>query len=96
MEEIPLESSRLVRSRVLRTAALVVASFAALAMAVVAAGATHGDFRLIPEIAGFVVYVLLFGRALRKLDADRLVWDHPDSGMLNRLSGRSPFAGHRP
>ena len=90
-----MDPARSARSRALRAVALVVASFAALALAVVAAGAAHGDFRLLPEIAGFVAYVLLFGRAVREFDLDRKVWDHPDSGLLNRLSGKSPFAGHR-
>lgn len=96
MEETPLGSDRPIRSRVLRAVALVFASFAALVAAIVAAGAVRADFRLLPEIAGFVAYVLLFGRAVREFDLDRKVWDHPDSGLLARLSEKSPFAGDRP
>ncbi|MGZ5428024.1 MAG: hypothetical protein ACXWFS_03365 [Thermoanaerobaculia bacterium] len=55
-----------------------------------------GNVHLLPGVAGFVAYVLLFGRAVRELDADRFVWDHPDSGLLARLSEKSPFADDRP
>jgi hypothetical protein len=96
MEEVPRESSRPTRSRAVRVVGLVVAAFVALAAGVVLAGAAGGSFRLLPVVAGFLAYVFLFGRALRELDADRLVWDYPDSGLLGRVSGRSPFAGHRP
>ena len=89
-------SVRPIRSRALRAVALVVASFAALVVGAIAAVAASGDPRLLPGIAGFVVYVLLFGRAVREFDADRFVWDHPDSGLLSRVSGKSTFAGHRP
>jgi hypothetical protein len=94
MEQI--DSGRPTRSRVLRAAVLVVASFAVLAVAVVAASAAGGNLRLVPAIAGFVAYVFLFGRAVREFDVDRIVWDHPDAGLFLRVSGKSPFAGDRP
>ena len=94
MEEI--DSIRSARSHALRAVALVVASFAALAVAVVAAGAVGGNLRLLPGIAGFVAYVFLFGRAVREFDLDRIVWQHPDSDLLLRVSGKSRFAGDRP
>ena len=94
MEEI--DSVRPVRSRALRAAAFVVAAFAALAVGAVIAVAAGGNVRLLPGVAGFVAYVFLFGRAVREFDVDRIVWDHPDSGLLARVSGKSPFAGHRP
>jgi hypothetical protein len=94
MEEI--DSGRPTRSRALRAAALVVASFAVLAVATIAASAASGNLRLVPGIAGFVAYVFLFGRAVREFDVDRIVWDHPDTGLFLRVSGKSPFAGERP
>ena len=94
MEEI--DSGRPTRSRALRAAALVVASFAVLAVATIAASAAGGNLRLVPGIAGFVAYVFLFGRAVREFDVDRIVWDHPDTGLFLRVSGKSPFAGDRP
>ena len=94
MEEI--DSGRPTRSRALRAAALVVASFAVLAVATIAASAAGGNLRLVPGIAGFVAYVFLFGRAVREFDVDRIVWDHPDTGLFLRVSGKSPFAGERP
>ena len=94
MEQI--DSGRPTRSRVLRAAVLVVASFAVLAVAVVAASAAGGNLRLVPAIAGFVAYVFLFGRAVREFDVDRIVWDHPDAGLFLRVSGKFPFAGERP
>jgi hypothetical protein len=94
MEEI--DSVRPVRSRALRAAVLIVAAFAALTVGAVIAVAAGGNVRLLPGVAGFVAYVFLFGRAVRELDADRFVWDHPDSGLLSRVTGKSTFAGHRP
>jgi len=94
MEEVALDSVRPTRSRALRAAALVVASFAVLVGAAVAAGAAGANVRLLLGIAGFVAYVFLFGRAVREFDVDRFVWDHPDPGLL-RVSGTSPFAGDR-
>jgi fatty acid desaturase len=94
MEEI--DSVRPVRSRALRAAALIVTSFAALVAGAVAAGAAGGNLRVLAVIAGFAVYLLLFGRAVREFDLDRIAWDHPDSRLLLRVSGKSPFAGHRP
>lgn len=93
MKEV--ESVRTTRSRALRAAALVVASFAVLAVATIAASAAGGNLRLVPGIAGFVAYVFLFGRAVREFDVDRIVWDHPDTGLFLRVSGKSPFAGER-
>ena len=95
MEEIALDSVRPARSRALRAAALIVASFAALAAGAIAAGIADGSLRLLPGVAGFVAYVFLFGRAVRELDVDRLVWDHPDPRLL-RVFGKSPFSGDRP
>lgn len=95
MEENALPSGRPVRSRALRAAALVIASFAVLTVAAVAAGAAGVNLRLLPGIAGFAAYVALFGRAVREFDVDRLVWDHPDSGLL-RVSRKSPFVGDCP
>ena len=89
-------SVRPARSRALRAVALVVASFAALIIGAVASVAMSGNVHLLPGVAGFLAYVVLFGRAVRELDADRYVWDHPDSGLLARFSGKSPFAGDRP
>ena len=94
MEEI--DSVRRVRSRALRAVSLVIASFAALIVGAVATVALSGNVHLLPGVAGFVAYVLLFGRAVRELDLDRKVWDHPDSGLLARVSGKSSFAGERP
>jgi hypothetical protein len=94
MKEV--DSVRTTRSRALRAAALVVASFAVLAVATIAASAAGGNLRLVPGIAGFVAYFFLFGRAVRELDVDRIVWDHPDTGLFLRVSGKSPFAGERP
>jgi hypothetical protein len=94
MKEV--DSGRPTRSRALRAAALVVASFAVLAVATIAASAAGGNLRLVPGIAGFVAYVFLFGRAVREFDVDRIVWDHPDTGLFLRVSGKSPFAGERP
>ena len=94
MEEV--DSVRSTRSPALRAAAFIVASFAALAVGAIAAVAASGNPRLLPGIAGFVAYVFLFGRAVRELDVDRFVWDHPDSGLLARFSGKSSFAGDRP
>ena len=94
MEEI--DSVRPTRSRALRAAAFVVASLAALAVGAIAAVAASGNLRLLPGVAGFVAYVFLFGKAVREFDLDRFVWDHPDSGLLLRISGQSPFAGHGP
>jgi hypothetical protein len=96
MEEVPLHSVRPTRDRALRAVVFVVASFAALAVGVLVAGAAGGKVHLLPGIAGFAAYVFLFGRAVRELDVDRLVWDHPDSGLFARVSGQSRFAGHRP
>jgi len=93
MEET--DSVRPARPRALRAAALVVASFAALAVGAIAAGAAGGGLRLLAGIAGFATYLFLFGRAVRELDLDRHVWDHPDPGLL-RASGKSPFSGDRP
>ena len=84
------------RSRALRAAAFVVASFAALIIGAVAAVAMSGNVHLLPGVAGFLAYVLLFGRAVREFDVDRFVWNHPDTGLLARVSGKSPFAGDRP
>jgi len=96
MEETPLDSDRPTRSRAFRTVALVVAAFAALVAGAVAAGAMSGNLRLLPGIGGFVAYVLLFGEAVREIDIDRVVWDHPDSGLIARVSGKSTLAGNRP
>jgi hypothetical protein len=90
MEET--DSIRPARPRALRAAALVVASFAALAVGVTAAVATGGSLRILSGIAGFVAYVFLFGRAVRECDVDRFVWDHPDSALL-RITRKSTFAG---
>jgi hypothetical protein len=86
-----MEQSNSVRpahSRALRAVALVAASFAALAVGVTAAVATHGSVRLLTGFAGFLVYVFLFGRAVREFDVDRFVWDHPDS-TLPRVIGKA-------
>ena len=96
MEETPLGSDRPSRFRSLRAIALVFASFAALVAGAVAAAAMSGNLRLLPGIGGFVAYVLLFGEAAREIDIDGVVWDHPDSGLLARFSGKSPLAGNRP
>jgi hypothetical protein len=96
MEQIALDSVRSARSRALRAATLVVASFAALGAGALVAGAAGGNLSLLPGIAGFVAYVFLFGRGVRELDVDRFVWDHPDSGLLLRVSGKSRFSGDRP
>jgi len=93
MEEI--DSARPTRSRAFRAAALIIASFAALAAGAIAAGAADGSLRLLTGVAGFVAYVFLFGRAVRELDVDRFVWDHPDPGLL-RVFGKPPFSGDRP
>ena len=94
MEEI--DSVRPTHSRALRAAALIVTSFAALVAGAVAAGAAGGNLRLLAVIAGFAIYLFLFGRAVREFDLDRIVWDHPDSRMLLRVSGKSRFSGDRP
>jgi hypothetical protein len=88
MKAIAHDSVRPTRSRGLRAAVLVVASFAALAVGVTAAVAAGGSLRLLTGIAGFVAYVFLFGRAVREFDVDRFVWDHPDSALL-RITGKS-------
>jgi hypothetical protein len=95
MKGIAHDSVRPTRSRALRAAAFVVASFVALAVAVAAAVALGGGLRLLAAIAGFVAYVFLFGRAVREFDVDRLVWDHPNSKLL-RVAGKSPMAAEGP
>ena len=91
-EEIPLDSVPPIRLRAIRAVALVVASFAALALGALAAHAAGGNLPLILGIGGFLAYVVLFGRAVREFDLDRFVWDHPD-WMLPRVSGRSSSTG---
>jgi len=94
MKETSLGSDRSSRLRRLRAAGFVVASFAALVAGAVAAGALSGNLRLLPGIGGFVAYVLLFGAAVREIDVDRHVWDHPDPQLLR--GARAPsFAGDR-